>query len=303
MHLFMSFACISILVLSELGFWLTKLTVSGVGWSLAAAFVVAAVVLPVAAFLHEKGRSEWRDNVLVIPWCIFLGVLTPLPVLVAARLRMPFCDALFEGLERAFGLSTVSVMRWTGHPSLNWFFHLAYNQTLLFLILAIFLPPAMNKRESKVFVLANAIALFIGVFCFAIFPVIGPWRTENFAPSPLQVHAQQTLLALRSPGKTVFSLSTDQVGIVGFPSFHAVWAVLCAAAFWGFKRLRPLLVLVSVAIAISTITTGWHYILDTAGGIATAFLSLLGAKIILGPEAQDPEGAEESELELTCQAD
>lgn len=303
MHVFMSFACVVLFIVSELGFRLTAITVTGVGWSLAAAFVIAAVIFPIAAYFHEKGRKDLRDSVLVIPWCALVAVLTPLPLLFAARIRMPLGDSLLQHWESGVGFTTVGVIHWARSLSLFGFFEVFYRQTLLYLLIAVFLPAALNKREAKVFVIANAIALYIGLLGFAILPIIGPWRTEHFLASPLQLRVEHTLLALRSPGRCEFSLLNDQLGIVGFPSFHTIWAVLCTAALWGFKRLRPLLVLISLAIIISTITTGWHYILDAVGGVLTAVIALIGANSILGSEPDDCGMREETAAALVCEAE
>jgi membrane-associated phospholipid phosphatase len=63
-------------------------------------------------------------------------------------------------------------------------------------------------------------------------------------------------------------------GVVCFPSFHVIWAILCAAALWTYKPLRVPVALVYGLIILSTMTTGWHYFIDVVAGAVVALLSL-----------------------------
>jgi membrane-associated phospholipid phosphatase len=69
--------------------------------------------------------------------------------------------------------------------------------------------------------------------------------------------------------------------IICFPSFHAIWAIFCAAALWGFRLLRLPVALLSGMIVVSTVTTGWHYVSDVVAGVAVAGLSLVIANVCL----------------------
>jgi membrane-associated phospholipid phosphatase len=62
-------------------------------------------------------------------------------------------------------------------------------------------------------------------------------------------------------------------GIVTFPSFHVVLALLPVLALWPRRVLRPFLALVSAAICLSTLTTGWHYATDGIGGLVVTILA------------------------------
>jgi len=104
----------------------------------------------------------------------------------------------------------------------------------------------------------------MGLPLFALFPAIGPWYGSGILPNAFQSQCQNSLLALRSGGAPAV------IGIVCFPSFHVIWAVLCVYAFWGFRWLRfPALILGSI-IVVSTISTGWHSFVDVLAGLLLA---------------------------------
>jgi membrane-associated phospholipid phosphatase len=124
----------------------------------------------------------------------------------------------------------------------------------------------------------------MGLPLFALFPAIGPWYGSGILPNAFQSQCQNSLLALRSGGAPAV------IGIVCFPSFHVIWAVLCVYAFWGFRWLRfPALILGSI-IVVSTISTGWHYFVDVLAGLLLAGIWLRLARMVAFPSAALPEG-------------
>jgi PAP2 superfamily len=154
------------------------------------------------------------------------------------------------------------------------------NRTYTFLspllIISVFLPALTGKaKNAQEFVLANLIAFVIGLPLFALLPAIGPWYGYHFAATPHQIDCQSAILLFRAPQHQLTHLDA----IICFPSFHAIWAIFCAAALWGFRILRLPAAVLSGMIVASTVTTGWHYFIDVAAGIALACLSLAVAKV------------------------
>ena len=64
----------------------------------------------------------------------------------------------------------------------------------------------------------------------------------------------------------------------GFPAFHVVWTCIAAASYSRtFPRAKALWWLIAVAVAISSVTTGMHVILDIAGAaVATVWILSAG---------------------------
>jgi membrane-associated phospholipid phosphatase len=66
-------------------------------------------------------------------------------------------------------------------------------------------------------------------------------------------------------------------GIIQFPSYHTILAVLIAAAFKGLPRLFPWVVLLEAIIIFTTRGIGGHFYLDIVAGLAIAFATIWAA--------------------------
>src|SRR5215469_5495259 len=91
-----------------------------------------------------------------------------------------------------------------------------------------------------------------------------------FSTSAMQQACEATIHTLRRG-----SLSHGDLfgGIVCLPSFHVFWAVISAHALQPFRLLRYPAILLACLIAISTMTTGWHYGVDVIAGLLLVVLA------------------------------
>jgi PAP2 superfamily len=62
-------------------------------------------------------------------------------------------------------------------------------------------------------------------------------------------------------------------------SFHTILAVLAGVALWSIPYARWLTALWAGLIVVSTVTTGWHYIIDVVTGAAIASVCVCLAKV------------------------
>ncbi len=276
-HLQMAEASALLLIVTFVGCKLKSVQISNPSELAIALLVALAAVVPLPLYWQEKGRTDLRDAAMTIPWALLLAVVLPFSVDVAARLNLPLWDERFARLDQVLGISVPSITIWASH---NWLGHLAnrsYPLLIPLLPIAFFGPALTGKVEhAQGFLISNLTAFAVGVPAFAFFPAVGPWYGYHFAARPDQLLCQSQLLALRLPGAYAF----QPAGIVCFPSFHVVWAILCARALWAFRPLRIPVAVLSGMIILSTMTTGWHYFSDVLAGIAIACLSIAVAKAI-----------------------
>jgi membrane-associated phospholipid phosphatase len=275
-HRRLAYACAAIVLISFFGCKLTSIHVH-IGRFVIALVTVYAMLAPLPLYWHEKGRTALRESTLVIPWELLLAVLLPFTVLIAARLRMPLQDSLFGRIDQSLGVNVPAIVGWANH---HWFGTLC-NRTyplLIPLLAASALAPAFlgKVKSARQVLLANLAAFAIGVPAFALLPAVGPWYYYHLAPNVVQANCQEQLFALRLPGP--YNDVSQAAGIVCFPSFHAIWAILCAVALWGFRPLRIPVALLSALIIASTVTTGWHYFTDVLAGFIIAAISIAFAR-------------------------
>jgi len=292
-HLRMAFAISALLIISLAGCALTGIELPGLGASAMVFLALAAMLLPLPAYWYEKGRADLLDAALTLLWALLLRMIIPLLVRVAARLRMPLQDSWLGRADEHLGVSVPAIMAWASHHWLGNLVNWSYALVVIFLPLAVVLPVLTRRAKyAKEFLVANVISFVIGIPLFAFVPALGPWRYYHFPATQDQIAAcEAPLLALRLPGTYV--LGSEGAGIVCFPSFHVAWAILFAAALWGFRPLRIPVALVTGMVILSTMTTGWHYFADVLGGILLAIISILLAKSFmqrtLAVRAERPE--------------
>jgi len=275
-HRWMACACAGILVISVIACRLALVQLS-LGDSMIALFVVLAGVLPLPLYWHEKQRIDMREGAMAIVWALVLAIILPISVYAAARAGMPLQDANFSRLDAAFGVSVPSMMAWASHHLLGVVLNWSYILLIPLLPIAVFVPALTGKwKDARVFLVANIAAFSIGLVGFALLPAVGPWYGYHFAGTAQQMRCQSDLLLLRIPGPN----SIQAAGVVCFPSFHVIWAILCARALWGFKLVRIPLTVLATMIIFSTMTTGWHYFCDVLAGVIVAFLSIAIANAI-----------------------
>jgi PAP2 superfamily len=273
-HLHMAYACSTLLLIEWFLGSLNSVQIHNVPSLAIGIFFACTVVFTLAIFWHENGKADLRDSILTIPWVFFIAAVLPLLVLIAGRSTMPLQDLHLAHLDQALGVDVPRIVSWSSQHWLGMFINKAYPLLSPFMLLAVFLPAFTGKTENaQQFVVSNLIAFAIGLPLFALLPAIGPWYGFGMPPSPGETQCQTAIMLLRGPGHQVSKVAA----IICFPSFHVIWAILSAAALWGFRLFRIPVALFTTMIIISTVTTGWHYVTDVLGGVAIAGLSLFAA--------------------------
>jgi membrane-associated phospholipid phosphatase len=185
------------------------------------------------------------------------------------------------------GIESLTAVQWVGkHSGIQLALVVAYN-LLLGLVAPALVAPMLQGfyQRGRRYVIAVTFSVLLTAALFALVPAIGPWVVYGFQPTYLQSSTQAALVLLKS-GKTI-SLDFPSGGIVSFPSFHVALVALSVAALWYIRKLRSLLCLAMLGICISTVTTGWHYVIDVIGGIGVAAISQAAAMWMLSYRPTD----------------
>jgi hypothetical protein len=275
--------------LTMLGFALVFLFGSVVGLSLTRTTVPPAQILSrlplLAALLAGAAFYRWRrlpkavNLILMTTWAFVFGILHIVPMFIAARRRVPLCDALLARLDAALGLEVPAVLQAVeGYPALRQVLEFSYNTLLVLVTVAIMTPPMCGKmRAAKEYAIGVVLAALICLPLFAAFQAVGPWVYHGYTPATDQANYLREFAAVKSEEWYAIDLSYSD-GLICFPSFHTILAVLAATALWPIRYVRWPAAVLAGLIVVSTVTTGTHYVIDTVAGLFVAGLVRLLAK-------------------------
>ena len=267
----MAIADAAFLGITVIGCDLTKIRVDVASYG--DAFFMAFIMLAlVGLYWRDESHPNGVMSILVIPWILLLIPLMIFPMLIAAHIALPLQDARLARIDSSFGVNVPAIAAWASRHRLGRLVNHTYSLLAPLIVVAVLLPVVSGRLlEARKFLIANVVAIALGVFAFCLAPAVGPWYPHAFTPDPAQALCEHAFMVLRAPGAYAF---TQTVGVICFPSFHVIWALLSASALWSFKPLRIPAAILAASIMVSTMTTGWHYFSDVIAGILVAVLSI-----------------------------
>jgi len=274
-------------------------------------FQAAAVLLPLdlglAAWLHVGLRDglagtvagaltlaavhfycRWRrihrlaEASEMATWAVIFTWALSVLIQLAGRAPMPLADRPLAALDGSMHFSAAALVSFVARlPLVQAILALIYAALGPLILAALLLPPLCGRSDaSRRFIVGVFFAGIVTAVLFALLPAVGPWTVEAIAPSAEQARITSYMAALRSPG--ALALRMDDAGIVSFPSFHVLLAVLIATALGELRWLRIPAWLLAALVVLSTLTTGWHYLTDVLGGLALAALTVFVSRKLVG---------------------
>lgn len=200
-----------------------------------------------------------------------------------ASLAMPLVDAPLAAADRLMGGDWPAHFAWmTANPTLMAVLVGIYGTLLLQMPLVCALLAWHDRARLALLILANALALGATVILATLFPAesgLGFFGTPGYESEPLrQFHA------VRDGSLRLLDLSMLS-GIITFPSYHTILAVLVLLACRGLPVAGIPLAALQLAIIFTTRGVGGHYFLDMAAGALIAVAAWQIAARLLGMRA------------------
>lgn len=139
-----------------------------------------------------------------------------------------------------------------------------------------------RRADARAFLAAFWIAAVLSLLLFPFFPAEGPLAFLWRGPIPYMPESAlyQASLIPELRHHVVHHVDLGALrGLVSAPSFHTASAVLYIAAAWPIRKLRWPVIMVNVAMLLSTPVEGTHYLIDMIAGalVATVAILLVGA--------------------------
>ncbi|HZP10266.1 phosphatase PAP2 family protein [Methyloceanibacter sp.] len=224
----------------------------------------------------EKLHAMLFGTFFLIAFAASFGVLNYLLLTVAG----PRIDQELASIDRMLGIDWPALLRFAEqHPTANLLLFLVYASSLAqtaVLVNALGLCGRPNDIYAFCLSLAIGAAVTIGIWTVApSFGAFTVYPIGSSPPVPLMAdaaYARDLLeLAANGPGR----ISPLEVkGLVAFPSFHTVLALLIAWYAWPLKWLRWPAIGLNALVILSIPIQGGHHIIDIAGGFVVAVFAI-----------------------------
>jgi hypothetical protein len=210
----------------------------------------------------------------------------------------PSIDPQLAAIDRALGFDWPALMSWVApHRLLTLALQAVYISMLpQVALLTVALAGQRTYAHIYRFCAAVAVGALVCIGVWTLMPSFGAMAV--YAPPPNmplaldQNYARQlTLLLANGPG---LISPADTKGLIGFPSYHAVLALLVMFYGWKIFWLRWPVVVFNLAVLAATPIQGGHHLVDVLGGIAVTVLTLYAVNALEMPRkmgqsfARDP---------------
>ncbi|WP_292859604.1 phosphatase PAP2 family protein [Mesorhizobium sp.] len=254
--------------------WDKEITVALDSHSFSIGFAVVMVLL--GQFYRQVRRAEriaLTAHALAL-FILFSVVASLFNLLLLPRYSPPI-DATLVAIDAWFGYSWPDACAWISqYPLLSDILRQVYALTLVqILFVFLFLGMAKDRRQLHAAMLATVFAALVTIFCWALLPSSGAsayWTLDPeidrvVRPIVSSAYGAELNRMLVDGIKDISAIHVT--GLIGFPSFHTVMALMSLMAIWPYFFGRLGLILVNVALLPAILIHGGHNLMDVFGGV------------------------------------
>lgn len=237
--------------------------------------LVLAVPVAVTIYYRVWRRSEQLADTgyYTTAWVLF-STLGCILTYVAARVDYPLRDVQFAGYDALLGFDWG---RWAAfvalHRKLELLLEVGY-ATILPQTLGSVIYFAHTRRPDRNddLLWTTMLAAIIATVLSALLPALGPHLKGQY------VVWSATLAAIRAGSASSFSLE-HLLGIIDFPSFHTVAAILLVYAHRPPLPYFRVVVILNLLMLLSIPSEGQHYLVDMISGAVVAAIAIAAVRI------------------------
>ena len=205
----------------------------------------------------------------------------------------PRIDGSLAAIDRSFGFDWPLVMAMVArHPAINGLFNAVYS-TMLPQVALVIVVLARRSTYPAIyrFCLAVAIGALLCIAVWAIAPSFGAFSVYDLPanwghlPLALDKNYARDLVALLAQGPGLI-VPDNTRGLIGFPSYHAVLALLVIYYAWKASWLRWPAIILNLLVLAATPIQGGHHIVDVLGGALVSVIAFYGAEACMSGRAK-----------------
>ena len=258
------------------------------GWTWFAAAVAFCVLISLVYRELRPAPPIARLAAYAALWIVFTAVGCIFTYL-AASVSWPLVDGYLGSFDHFLGFDWIG---WSSYVHrymlLSVVLRAAYDSLGLQIVASIIiLSFGAGPDRNAELLLGAVLSLTVTAMISAAWPSLGPWTPFNgqYASSDELLNARD-VLTMRAGDPASFALARLR-GIVTFPSYHTVLAILFAYAHRGRWSFPVFLVINCVMIA-SIPSEGGHYLSDVLAGTGLAVVAIVTARVILQCDTRVP---------------
>ena len=227
--------------------------------------------------MYCRWRGSPRLAHLACTWLtlsLFTNAIVILSFILTGILPLPRWDEARATADHALGLNWLNMYQWLiRHPAIEAGAHTAYmslGREMLFLLIALGLLGHHNQARMflRWIIVSSTATIGIGI----LIPAAGAFVHYHLPVGPGTVYVSQMAGLRDGTLRTINPFGGE--GLVVFPSFHTVLAVLCACAAWPLRILKIPLLALNLLVILSSPFVGGHYFVDIIAGIILAALTI-----------------------------
>jgi hypothetical protein len=271
-----------------ISYWAAGLSIdtSGAGYALITIAVLLLISLYYRKFRVDAFISTGAEASFQLTAILGMGTLL---TFAAAAVGFPYRDTVLTEVDRSMGFNWRAYLDFFNtHYVIGHILHVIYLSIHFQPLLVVGTLVATRRfLRLRQFILAMGVSLCVSVAIFVFTPAVANYahlgleRSDfaNLWPTCAFEHIRH-LEAMRHATTHIVRLN-DLEGLIIFPSFHAVAALLFTWALWPVPRLRWPIGLLDFLMLVATPVDGAHYAIDIVAGGAIAMISVLAA--VRGP--------------------
>ncbi|HEY4943790.1 MAG TPA: phosphatase PAP2 family protein [Rhizomicrobium sp.] len=240
--------------------------------------------LAAGGLFYDRVRRDERLAAMLFGTSFLIGMSAAFSVLNYLLLTVagPRIDVPLAAIDRALGIDWPALMAFVAHyPWANMVLQLVYISVLPQIAL-LTVALGFKGKPEQIYALCLSVAagaaIAIGVWTaapsFGAFSVYElPASVSSHLALALDGHYARELVALLAHGPGRISPSAAQ-GLIGFPSYHAVLALLVVWYARELSVIRWLALALNAIVLVATPIQGGHHVVDVLAGFAVAALAV-----------------------------
>ena len=176
-----------------------------------------------------------------------------------------------------FHVNTPVLMAWTHTHAFIYkvFYQVYYSLIYELIIIPVIFICFNGRRALTIFFIAVLTTFIIGAMIYYFFPTMAP--SGVFHSHYFSKQQSATSLAFFNVHHRITVTETDG-GLIAFPSFHVIWAIILTYCCKSKKYFFYPLVIYNLILITATVFLGWHYLMDVFGAGIIALIGLYSAE-------------------------